>query len=134
MDLGSSAPSESYIFVVTQESELQICCFLQSSRCSPLKPPMPFMNNAKQPVSSLAQVDINDFGTLGGSSNGTYIYDATRVQFLDNISWTRGIHSIKFGVDVNIEPERQQREKNYGGLYSFNTLADYLAALAGDKT
>jgi len=91
-------------------------------------------NRIQQPVSSLAQVDINDFGTLGGSSNGTYIYDATRVQFLDNISWTRGIHSIKFGVDVNIEPERQQREKNYGGLYSFNTLADYLAALAGDKT
>jgi len=50
MDLGSSAPSESYIFVVTQESELQICCFLQSSRCSPLKPPMPFMNNALRPT------------------------------------------------------------------------------------
>lgn len=91
-------------------------------------------NRIQAPNSPLAQVDINDFGTLGGSSNGTYIYDATRDQFLDNMSWTHGIHSIKFGADFNLEPERQQREKNYGGDYTFNTLADYLAALAGDKT
>src|SRR5437867_12961719 len=50
MDLGSSPPSESYIFVVTQESELQICCSLQSSRCSSLKPLMPFMNNVLRPT------------------------------------------------------------------------------------
>src|SRR5262249_5517759 len=91
-------------------------------------------NRTQTPNSKLAQVNINDFGTLGGNNAGTYIYDATRVEFIDNISWTRGIHSIKFGGDFNVTPERQQREKNYGGDYTFNTLADYLAALAGDKS
>ena len=91
-------------------------------------------NRTQTPVSPLAQVDITDFGTLGGSSNGTYIYDATRVEFIDNLSWTHGIHSVKFGVDINHTPERQQREKNYGGAYSFNTLSDYLAAFGGNKS
>src|SRR6266700_2466751 len=91
-------------------------------------------NRTQTPVSPLAQVDVTDFGTLGGSSNGTYIYDATRVELLDNLSWTHGIHSVKFGADINHTPERQQREKNYGGDYSFNTLSDYLAALAGNKS
>jgi hypothetical protein len=91
-------------------------------------------NRMQSPVSPLAETDIADFGVLNGSSNGVYIYDATRYEFLDNVSWIHGIHSIKFGVDTNYTPERQQREKNYGGLYNFNTLSDYLAALAGDKT
>jgi hypothetical protein len=91
-------------------------------------------NRIQRPNSSLAQVDVLDFGTLGGSSSGTYIYNATRNEILDNVSWIHGIHSVKFGVDLNFEPEQQQREKNYGGDYTFNTLSDYLAALAGDKT
>jgi len=91
-------------------------------------------NRTQTPVSPLAQVDITDFGVLGGSSNGTYIYNATRVEFIDNLSWTAGIHSIKFGMDINHTPEQQQREKNYGGDYSFNTFSDYLAALAGNKS
>jgi hypothetical protein len=91
-------------------------------------------NRLQSPVSPLAQVDITDFGTLGGSSNGTYIYEATRYQFIDNISWTKGRHSLKFGIDFNHSPERQQRETNYGGQYTFATLTDYLAALGGDKS
>ncbi|MEQ1947267.1 MAG: carboxypeptidase regulatory-like domain-containing protein [Bryobacteraceae bacterium] len=91
-------------------------------------------NRQQVPVSPLAQVDITDLGTIGGSSNGTYIYEATRNEFLDNLSWTKGIHSIKVGVDINFTPERQQRETNYGGAYTFTSLADYLAAVGGDRT
>jgi len=91
-------------------------------------------NRIQQPVSTLAEVGINDFGTLGGSKNGTYIYDATRIEVLDNLTWTRANHTLKFGVDFNVSPGKQQRETNYGGVYSFKTLSDYLAALAGDTT
>jgi hypothetical protein len=107
---------------------------LSSSLLNEFRGQWVYDNRIQAPVSSLAQVDINDLGTIGGSSNGTYIYDATRNQFLDNLSWVKGIHSIKIGVDLNFSPERQQRETNYGGLYTFATLADYLAASAGDKT
>ena len=91
-------------------------------------------NRIQKPVSPLAQVDVLDFGVIGGNSDGTFIYDAKRFELLDNLSWTRGSHNIKFGGDFNFTPERQQREKNYGGDYTFNTLADYLAARAGDFT
>jgi len=91
-------------------------------------------NRLQKPVSSFAQVDVLDFGTLGGNSDGTFIYDASRYQILDNISWSHGRHSLKFGVDFNFTPERQQRESNYGGDYTFNTLADYLLARSGDLT
>lgn len=91
-------------------------------------------NRRQVPNSLLAEVDINDFGTLGGSKTGTYIYEATRYEVLDNLSWSRGIHSIKVGADLNFNPQRQQRETNYGGVYTFATLADYLAALGGNNS
>lgn len=91
-------------------------------------------NRIQKPNSTLAEVAINDFGTLGGSKNGTYIYEATRIEVLDNLTWTRGRQTLKFGVDFNFNPQRQQRETNYGGAYTFTTLANYLAAVAGDKT
>ncbi|MBI1765793.1 MAG: TonB-dependent receptor [Acidobacteria bacterium] len=53
---------------------------------------------------------------------------------LDNLTWTHGNHTIKTGVDFNFSPGKQQRETNYGGQYTFKTLSDYLAALAGDNT
>lgn len=90
-------------------------------------------NRTQKPNSKLAEISINDLGTLGGSKNGVYIYNATRYQILDNLTWTRGAHAIKFGVDLNFNPQQQQRETNYGGVYSFATLTDYLAALAGNN-
>ncbi len=91
-------------------------------------------NRTQQPNSILAEISINDFGTLGGNKDGTFIYNATRFQVLDNLTWTPSKHTFKFGVDFNISPGKQQRETNYGGIYTFKTLSDYLAALAGDST
>ena len=91
-------------------------------------------NRIQRPNSTLAQVTINDFGTLGGNSSGTFIYEATRHEVVDNFTWTRGAHTVKFGADLNFNPQRQQRETNYGGVYTFTTLANYLAAVSGDKT
>src|SRR5262249_13459025 len=91
-------------------------------------------NRTQAPVSTQAEVDLGDIGTIGGNADGTFIYNATRVQFLDNLTWNRGAHNVKFGVDFNYSPEEQQREKFYGGIYAFNTLSDYLKALGGDRT
>ena len=90
-------------------------------------------NRTQQPNSRLAEISIGDLGTLGGSKNGTYIYNATRFEVLDNLTWTHSRHTVKFGVDINVSPQKQQRETNYGGVYTFSTLADYLAALGGNN-
>ena len=91
-------------------------------------------NRTQQPVSGQAQVDIKDLGTIGGSKSGTYIYNATRYEILDNLTWAHGRHNLKAGFDMNINPQQQQRESNYGGAYTFATLLDYQAALAGNKS
>ena len=91
-------------------------------------------DRVQKPNSELAEVGINDLGTIGGSKNGVYIYNATRYQLLDTATWTRGTHTFKFGIDLNFNPQQQQRETNYGGVYTFLTLSDYLAAVAGDSS
>jgi hypothetical protein len=84
-------------------------------------------NRYQTPQSTLAQIDIKDFGTLGGNSDGPIVYKATRIELLDNVSWTHGHHSVRAGFDINVGPQYMTREKNAGGLYTFATFADYQA-------
>ncbi len=87
------------------------------------------------PKSLLPEVDFSDnWAVLGGGKAGFEIYNVRKTQILDNLTWTHGIHSLKAGVDFNINLEQQLREANYSGLYLFKTLPDYLAALTGDKS
>src|SRR5262249_4911594 len=44
-------------------------------------------------------------------------------QFNDNLSWTYGRHSFKFGGDVNYIPISADFTVNFGGLYNFSTLS-----------
>lgn len=92
-------------------------------------------NRLFTPTSLLPEIDFSDnWAVLGGAKAGFEIYNVKKTQILDNVSWMHGIHNVKFGGDININPEEQLREANYSGLYLFKNLADYLAALAGDKT
>jgi hypothetical protein len=76
-----------------------------------------------------AEIDIGDFLNIGGTAAGAYVYRAIREEALDNFSWLLGKHSLRFGFDVNLEPETQQREYYPSGLWTVDTLADYIAAL-----
>jgi hypothetical protein len=78
-------------------------------------------------VSNLPAATINDLGTIGGFADGAYIYNADRWEVLDNYSLTKGIHGIRFGFDVNVNPENQKREYNLAGNYTYATLADFEA-------
>jgi len=48
-----------------------------------------------------------------------------RYQFIDNISYSRGRHGLKAGVDVNIENILNFFPGLFGGSYTFNSLADF---------
>ncbi|MBY0503385.1 MAG: carboxypeptidase regulatory-like domain-containing protein [Bryobacteraceae bacterium] len=113
----------------SQGVKMAVTTVLSASLLNEVRGQWAFDNRTQKPNSNFAQVDIADFGTLGGSSNGTYIYNATRYQVLDNLTWNRGRHTLKMGIDMNFNPQQQQRETNYGGRYTFSTLADYLLAV-----
>jgi len=79
---------------------------------------------------NLPEIDISDFLNIGGTAAGNYYYRAVREEAIDNFSWLLGKHSLRFGVDINLEPETQQREPEPNGLWTIDTFQDYLAALS----
>src|SRR5262249_2090520 len=46
-----------------------------------------------------------------------------RYQETDNVTWTRGNHSFKFGADTNYLPLTADFTVNFGGLYNFGSLS-----------
>ncbi len=45
-------------------------------------------------------LNITGFGDRGNGTNGPDVADNTRNQFIDNVSWIRGSHSFRMGVEV----------------------------------
>ena len=49
-----------------------------------------------------------------------------RFQFTDNITWTKGKHTFKFGADTNLIQLRSSKSQiftlNYGGVFNFGSL------------
>jgi outer membrane receptor protein involved in Fe transport len=47
-------------------------------------------------------LDISNFIIMGKSTSDVDYYAETRVQLADSLTWTRGAHQLKAGVDINI--------------------------------
>lgn len=71
-------------------------------------------------------IRISGIGRIGGSSSRPRIFNTTRFQISDNISYSRGIHQFKFGIDININRWEAQRVTNGTGTWRFNSLQDYI--------
>jgi hypothetical protein len=114
----------------SQAVVLGLTTALASNRTNDLRTQWVYDNRQQLPNSpGTAEVDIGDLGTVGGTANGPYLYRAIREELIDNYSWLVGKNSFRFGIDINIEPETQQREDNANGLWTVDTFIDYLAAL-----
>jgi len=100
-----------------------------SNRTNDLHLQWVYDNRLQTPNAPGAEVDISDFLNINGNTGGTNIYRAVREELIDNYSWLAGKHSLRFGADINLEPETQQREVNPNGLWTVDTFQDYLAAL-----
>lgn len=73
-----------------------------------------------------ADIRISGIGRLGGSNSRPRIFNTTRFQISDNVSYNFGNHQMKFGVDVNINRWEAQRVTNGTGTWRFNSLQDYI--------
>ena len=75
----------------------------------------------EQPNSTSGQAVIAGFGTLGGDRARPRRFESTRYQITQNLSYDRGIHRMRFGVDVNVNDVRQQRESNTQPRFDFES-------------
>jgi len=83
-------------------------------------------------------------GNLGLTLNGTTIGAATsyprilpseqRFQFADNLSWTRGSHSAKFGVDIATTQDYNDQLNNRAGTYAYASLTNFALDFSGNTT
>jgi len=80
------------------------------------------LNNVRDPIKQLGipvpdppalawgtpAVGILGFSGFGDDSNSPYVNNNTTFQWTDNVSWTRGTHSLKFGADIRRDRYNQE--------------------------
>lgn len=63
--------------------------------------------------------------SFGRNSFSPRYTNSKRYQFIDSVSYLRGKHAYKIGVDVNFERIANYFPGNFSGVYRFNSLADF---------
>jgi outer membrane receptor protein involved in Fe transport len=58
----------------------------------------------------------------------------TRYEVADNLSWTRGAHTMKFGIDIAHTEDFVQQLSNQYGSYSYSTLNAFALDFSGNTT
>ena len=66
-------------------------------------------------------VDVVGFQQLGPTSSGNGDFSTSLTQFIDNLSLSRGKHSIKMGTDIRIEHLDVLQPPNPTGLFQFSS-------------
>ena len=94
----------------------------------------PLANN-----SGLPRTSITGYSTLGGATNLPSERDDTTYQIIDDVSWTRGKHALKFGTEWRKFLSTNLQTSNGRGVLSFtdtapgpvsgNALADLIMGL-----
>jgi outer membrane receptor protein involved in Fe transport len=70
-----------------------------------------------------AALTINSVSNLGYATNYPRVNPSElRIQFADNLSWTKGKHTLKFGVDFSHLEDFVQSMANQYPTYSYTTL------------
>lgn len=72
-------------------------------------------------------ININGVGQIGGDANRPRIFESTRYELSDTLSFSRRTHNLRLGADWNATPERQEFESNIDGRYDFSSLANFIA-------
>jgi hypothetical protein len=74
------------------------------------------------------------FSGLGDSSDGPYVINDNILQFVDNLSWTRGKHTFRFGFEYNRQNFNQVGNQFSRGQFTFQPNATQSAANGSNKT
>ena len=87
----------------------------------------------QQANSTGPQISVQQAFTTGGDQ-GALFEDrlANSLDLNENFSYVRGKHSMKAGLQININNVNDLNRGNFGGSFTFVSLQDYAAAVNGD--
>jgi hypothetical protein len=86
---------------------------------------------AQDPFSTALAVNVFDAFTSGGATVGNSFNETTRWEVTNTTTKAHGNHSIKFGARVRGVRVSDTSENNFNGTFTYSSLAQYSAALAG---
>lgn len=94
------------------------------------------INDALAPPNGLRSgLTVQGQGNLGVSVNLPNVQPSEdRYQFADNLSWTKGTHQIKFGMDIADLNDTENALFNGPGSYTYGTINDFALDLSGATT
>lgn len=75
----------------------------------------------------MPRIRISGFDTFGGRATNLISDPSETYSILDNITWTRGRHSFKFGGDFRYDRAVNTRDLAARGEFRFRSLSDFLA-------
>lgn len=76
------------------------------------------------------QVTITGLSGLGGDTFDPFVMIQNRYTEADDVLWTRGAHSIRFGISASRLQSNTDDQFRAGGTYSFQSLPLFLAGQA----
>lgn len=79
----------------------------------------PIENGVLNPLAP--QVTIAGIGSFNGNADGVFSSRERGFQLIDNLTWTRGAHSIKMGFDI-LPVSFRERTRNLNGTFTFAGL------------
>ena len=78
-------------------------------------------------------IGVAGFSGFGDTSQSPFVNRNANIQFIDNLSWTRGKHFFKFGAELRFDTYDQDGNQYARGAAAFannvatgNAFADYL--------
>ena len=78
---------------------------------------------SEAPGGSSVAINIPGYAFFGREPFSFVRRTEQRWEAIDNVSWTHGRHTVKFGFDANFLPLRADFTVNFGGLYDFGSVA-----------
>ena len=82
-----------------------------------------------------ADLTVNSTFNLGVAPNYPRLNPSeTRFQVADNLSWIRGAHTMKFGVDIAHTEDFQNQLQTQFGAYNYQTLNAFALDFSGNTT
>ena len=82
-----------------------------------------------------ATLTINSTTNLGVAENYPRLNPSeTRFSFADNLGWTKGAHTMKFGIDIAHTEDFQRQLIRQFGAYSYSSLNAFALDFSGNTT